>query len=238
MASPIDSARPTTQLTTAGTSTNINVGSPVGDDLLIVFIRWMGAASAVTFTGYTALVSLENTDASDDTTSVYYRWANGAEGASDSISWTGSVKLAAICWVVKGAQNPSVQAPDISTVANFTTSANTANPDSVTVTGGPRDVLYLTAMGKDGEGGVATGAPANYGNLVTISTGITGTTAINGDVAGASWQVLQSSSENAGAWTHPAANAGGNAYTIAVQTARSLHLPNENTRLVRKVRSY
>lgn len=238
MAAPTDTARPTTQLTSAGTSTNINVGSPTAGDLLVVFIRWMATVSAVTFTGYTALASLDGTDASDDVTSVYYRWADGAEGASDAISWTTSAKLAAICWVVEGAQNPTVQAPNISTVANFTTAANSANATSVSVTGGPKDVLYITAMGKDGEGGVATAFPANYANLVTIDTGVAGVATINGDVAGATRQVLQTSSEDAGTWTHPAANAGGNAYTIAVQSAISLRLPNQNQRIVRKVRSY
>ena len=115
-----------------------------------MFVRYAAAPGSVTFTGYSLLAS-DASDASDDTTAVYYRWADGAEGATDALSPTNSVKGGAISWEITGAANPAAQAPEISTVAIGTTTANTANPAIVAPTGGSRDYLFLALMGQDGE---------------------------------------------------------------------------------------
>ena len=215
MASPVDSARVATNVTTAAGTWNVNVGSPAADTLLIVLVRCAAAPGAITFTGYTQLAS-DSSDATDDTTAVYYRWADGSEGATDVFDPTNSVKGCAITWGITGAANPGTTAPEISTVAVGTTAANTANPNSRAVTGGPKDVLYLALLGLDGEGNAPTIAPANYGNLVTANSGTAGAVATNCSIGGGSRAISASSSDDPGAWTHAAAATGWTSWTVVI----------------------
>jgi hypothetical protein len=216
MAAPSDAARQATSISTAATSHAINVGSPSAGTLLIVFVRYAGAPGTVTFTGYTQLAS-DSSDASDDTTAVYYRWADGSEGASDTLSTANSIKLGAICWEITGAENPSFSAPTISTVAVGTTTANTANPSSVAPAGAPQDTLYLALAGGDGEVGAYTAFPTNYANLVTANSGTGGAASSNVFIGGASRALTASSSEDPGAFTHGAHTTGWTAYTVAIR---------------------
>src|SRR5262245_54640304 len=142
MAAPVDSARQGTNITTAGTSHAINVGSPAAGTLLIVFVRFAAAPGSVTFTGYTPLAS-DSSDATDGTVPVCYRWADGADGATETLTTGNSVKLCAMAYEVTGAENPAQNAPTISTVVVGTTSANTANGGSVAPVGAPKDTLYI-----------------------------------------------------------------------------------------------
>lgn len=145
MAAPVDSARQATNISTAATSHNINVGSPVAGTLLIVMVRFAAAPGTVTFTGYTQLAA-STADASDDDTRIYYRWADGTEGATDTLATTSSVKLAAISWEVTGAANPATVVPGISaavvgTVANINPGPAPAGPDTTAAT--PDGVLSI-----------------------------------------------------------------------------------------------
>lgn len=216
MASPTDSARQGTNITTASTSHAINVGSPAAETLLIVWVRFAAAPGTVTFTGYTSLAS-DTSDASDDTSQVFYRWADGAEGATDTLTTGNSVKLAAICWEVTGAENPAFNAPNISTVAVGTTTANTADSGSVAPVGAPKDTLYISMAAGDGEVGAYTGAPASYANLATANSSTGGQPATNCFIGGASRQISASSSDNPGAFTHGAHTTGWTAYTVAIR---------------------
>lgn len=225
MASPVDSARPTSSITSGGTSLNVNVGSPSAGNLLVVAIRWASAVSAVTFTGYTNLKSLVS-DVSGDDQSLYYRVADGTEGTTDALSWTTAVKCCAICWVITGAS--TTIAPDVST--DTTGTAANVNPPSVSVTGGPKDVLYITVYGNDGEVRAATVAPTNYSNLVTANTGTAGAEGTNCELSGATRQITSSSSDDPGAFTNSAPNSGNTAWTIAVHPEPpSAILPNIQT---------
>jgi hypothetical protein len=214
VAAPVDSARQGTNITTAGTSHAINVGSPAAGTLLIVAIRAAADPSSFTFTGYTFFAG-DAGDASDDQMAFYYRWADGTEGATDTLATTNPVKLAAICWEITGAANPASRAPEASAVAFFTTSANTADPPSISPTGGSKEYLFLAVAGQDGEVGAYTAFPTNYANLITANSGTTGAAATNCYMGGASRQ-LTAASENPGAFTHGAATTGGMAWTIAI----------------------
>jgi hypothetical protein len=147
---------------------------------------------------------------------VWYRFLDGTEaGAVCGLTSVNAVKSVNVFWFITGAANPATQLPGVSTVAVGTTTANTANPASVVVTGGPKDVLYLAMCGYDGSGGVPTAAPTNYTNLVTINvTG--GSAATQGSVGGASRAITASSSDDPGVFTHPAANSGWTAWTLVV----------------------
>lgn len=215
MAAPADSARVATNITSAATSHAINVGSPVAGTLLIVFVRFAAAPGVVTFTGYQVIAGPDASDASDDTTTVFYRVADGAEGASDTLATANSVKLGAISWEVTGADLGT--APAVSAVAVGTTSINTCDPNSVAPPNPPQDTLYLVLGGEDGEVGGFTIAPINYGNLQTANSGTGGAAASNVLMGGASQQITASSSDNAGAFTHTAASNGWTAFAVAIR---------------------
>lgn len=215
MAAPVDSARQGTNISTAGTSHAINVGSPVSGTLLIVFVRFAAAPGTVTFTGYTSIVS-DSSDAADDTTQVFWRWADGTEGATDTLTTANSVKLGAICWEVTGAQN---EQPNVSTVVVGTTTANTANSGSVAPVSAPRDTLYISMCGGDGEVGAYTAVPTNYANLVVANSGTGGAAASNCFIGGASRQITSSSSDDAGAFTHAAHTTGWTGFAVAIREA-------------------
>jgi len=215
MASPVDAGRNATNVSTASSSWAVNVGSPAAGTLLIVFLRFAAAPGSITFTGYTPLVAGDTSDASDDTTAIYYRWADGTEGATDTCAPTNSVKGCAICWRITGAANPATQAPEVSAVAVGTTSANTANPNSVSGTGGSKDYLFLAMAAGDGEVGAYTGAPTNYTNLQAANSG-TGSTAATNCIAGGASRQLTAASDDPGAFTHGAHTTGWTAYTVVV----------------------
>lgn len=231
MASPVDSARQGTNITTAATSHAINVGSPAAGTLLIVLVRFAGNQGTVTFTGYTPLV-FDGSDASDDQTWIFYRDADGTEGATDTLTTSNSIKLAAICWEITGAEDATTSPPVLSTVAVGTTAANSANPDSVAPAGAPRDTLYLALMGLDGEGNAPSGAPTNYSNLTTANSGTGGVASTNCSVGGASRALTSSSSDNPGTFTHAAATTGWTAFTLAVHEPSSYDFPTDTARAV------
>ena len=215
MAAPVDAARNPTNFSTAATPWAVNVGSPAAGTLLIVFLR--GSTNTITsFTGYTQLAA-DGSDASDDQTLVYYRWADGTEGATDDAVWNANTKGGAICWQVTGAENPAVSAPTISTVAVGTTTANTANPNSVAPANPPQDTLYIAMAGGDGETGAYTGAPTNYTNLVAANSGTGGAAASNLIMGGASRGLTASSSDDPGAFTHAAHATGWTAFAVAIR---------------------
>jgi hypothetical protein len=202
-----------TNIATAATSHAINVNSPSAGDLLIVFIRFAAAPGAVTFTGYTLLVS-DASDASDDETHIYWRVADGAEGVSDALSTVNSVKLAAISYRVTGAE---AAAPAVSTVAVGTTAANTADPGSVAPTGAPQDTLYLALAGGDGEIGSYSATPASYLNITTANSGTGGAATSNCFMGAARRAILVSSSDDPGVFTHAAHTTGWTAFTVAIR---------------------
>lgn len=221
MAAPVDSARVATNVATAATTWAINVGSPVAGTLLIVYVRTgAGGAFPATFTGYTEITSA-GLDASDDEIAIYYRWADGTEGATDTIDFFGasSLKGCAICWEVTGAENPAVSAPTIGAINTGTTAANTANPSSVAPAGAPRDTLYIAMAGGDGEVGAYTATPTNYVNLQAANSGTGGAAATNCFIGGASREILASSSDDPGVFTHAAHSNGWSATTVAIRSA-------------------
>ena len=224
MAAPVDSARVATNISTAGTTHAVNVGSPVSGTLVIVFARFAAAPGTITMTGYTSLngAAGDSSDATDDTTIVFYRWADGTEGATDDCTTVNSVKAGFISWEVTGAENPSTSAPTISTVAVGTTAANTANPGSVAPAGAPRDTLYIAMAGGDGEVGAYTAAPTNYANLQAANSGTGGVAASNVLMGGASRQITASSSDDPGVFTHGAHTTGWTAYTVAIREASAV----------------
>jgi hypothetical protein len=220
MAAPSDAARQATNITSAGTSHAINVGSPTAGTLLIVAVRFGGDPGTVTFTGYTVLAGPDSSDASDDTTILFVRQADGGEGASDTLGTANSIKLGAIAWEITGADDPAWSRPTVSTVAVGTTAANSANPTSVAPAGAPQDTLYLAISGGDGEVGAYTASPTNYSAITAANSGTGGAATSNVLMGGASRALTASSSEDPGAFTHAAHSNGWTAYTVAIRAAQ------------------
>ena len=180
-------------------------------------VRFAGGMGTVTFTGYTQFFT-DSSDVSDDTVRAYYRWADGTEGADDTLSCTTSQKLGAICWEITGAENPATQTPEASAAAFGTTGANVADPPTVTPTGGSKDYLFLAVGTQDGEVGAYTAFPTNYANLIAANSGTGGAAGSNVVMGGASRQ-LTAASENPGAFTHGTPITAWIAFAIAIHPA-------------------
>jgi hypothetical protein len=235
VAAPTDSARQGTNISTAATSHAINVGSPVSGTLLIVFVRFAADPGTVGFAGYAVLAGPDATDASDDTTTWFWRVADGTEGATDTLTTANSVKLGAISWEVTGADN---QKPGVSTVNVGTTAANTAQSNSAAPIIPPQDTLYISGAGGDGEVGAYTAVPANYANLATANSGTGGLPATNVFMGGASRQITASSSDDAGVFTHAAHTTGWTAFAFAIRSVQPVVLPLKELQAVNRSLTY
>lgn len=198
MASPVDAARTPTSITASTASPlSINLPSSISaGHLLVMIIRSPSGATFTTPSGWTALVSNNTADGSDDTTSIYYRIADGAEGATVSVTVSASTKASAVVWRITGSS--STDAPQLSTIA--TGNSTVPDPTTVTPTGGSKDYLFLWLGGWEGE---QTSPPTsdltNYVNETGADTGTGGAVATNCRVGGASRQ-LTASSENPPVW--------------------------------------
>ena len=210
---PVDAGHVATSVVTGVRPWTVTLPSGiVAGDLLVVVGRGGGAITTLLPSGWNWLDQNDSSDASDDTVSVIWKWADGSEGSSLSWDMGFAIKGGAIAWRITGALN---HAPEIAS-AVFLTTANTADPPTITPSAGSKDYLFLVAATKDGVG-ATTAAPSGYTNLVTgASSG--GGAATNATVAGASRQAT-TASENPGVFTHAAATTGGLVFTIAVSPA-------------------
>lgn len=216
MAAPVDASRSGTGTSIAGTNHTFGLGAaPSSGDLLIFYFRAAAAPGTITFTGYSSLAN-DTSDATDDTTAVYYKVSDGTEGEFPALTTANSVKSALMAWRVTGAQ---AEAPTISTAVIGTTTANTANSGSVAPNSAPQDTLYISMCGGGGELADYTAAPTNYGNLVIGNSGSAGAAATNCFCGGASRQITNSSSDDAGVFTHGAHTGGWTGFAVALRAA-------------------
>jgi hypothetical protein len=220
MASPVDAARLSSSITTAADPLSVNLPSGLGTagELLVVYGRTAGAQTFNLPSGWTWLLENNIADATDDATSIIYRWTDGTETSPFSWDVSAAAKGATLSWRITGAENPATQVPQVGTINTGTTGANVANPGAVTPTGGSKDYLFLAAMGLDGEGNGPTGFPTNYINATGANSGTGGAVATNCSVGGASRQ-LTASTEDPGAFTHLTATTGWMALTVAIHPA-------------------
>jgi len=201
MAFPTDAARLNTNGTSAATNKVCSLigsggGNPVSGDLLVLILRSAAADTHTTPTNWTQLVLNNADDASLDVTSVWYKVADGAEGATVTVTCTTSLKFTAICWAITG--HDSATAPVISAAATSTN--NAPDPPSLTPAGGAKDFLWLWIGGWEGEQtSPPTGNPTNYSNPIGADSGTAGATSTNCRCAGASRQ-LNAASENPPSW--------------------------------------
>lgn len=147
----------------------------------------------------------------DDQISIAWRKADGTEVSTIALT-SGAGRWAAIVWEISGASDPTVRAPEISTVA-VDVSIN-VDPTTVTPTGGSKDYLFLFLGSMSGKGTIVT-APTNYsGQLYAASTGGGGNT-VHCRAFGFNRQ-LTASSEDPGLTEISTSSQGWSAFCLAV----------------------
>lgn len=200
MAFPAVAATNTTAGSTASASAVVNLPTGIvsGNLLLVLHRSAVGTDShAVSGGGWTNLFN-NAADASDDRISLWYRQADGTEGATITITQTSS-KFASLAWRVTGHEDPATQAPEFATLVVGTSA--TPNPGSLSPTGGAKDYLWLWMGGWEGEqASPPVGSPVNYSSPIGANSGTAGVVATNCRVASAE-RILNSVSEDPGAWT-------------------------------------
>jgi hypothetical protein len=214
MASPVDAGRVATAFAAVTPWVVPLPAGIVAGDLLIMYLRTGGAATFGALAGWSGPLVSDTSDATDDTTYVLYRWADGTEGTTASPAPSPAVKGAAIVWRITGAADPSVQPPQVSAVQVFT-AANAANAPAISPNGGSKDYLFLACIGL---GGVTapTGYPAGYAPVDFWTAASTGGSAATNCVVAYAKKAATTATEDTGAWTHAAPTTGGCAFTIAI----------------------
>ena len=201
MAFPSIAGTATTNGSTAATNKICNLPTGiVSGDLLLLLLRSAGADTHSTPTGWTLLFLNSTADASDDTTSLWYRQADGAEGGTVAVNGTSSLKYAALAWRITGHANPATQAPQFATIVTGTSAS--PNPGALSPTGGAKDYLWIWMGGWEGEQTSPPASnPTNYTlNVIGANSGTGGAIATNCRVAGAARQ-LNATSEDPPLWT-------------------------------------
>lgn len=217
MASPVDAGRIGTNITTASDPWTINLpGSIAAGDLLLMFIREATNISFFGIAGWTVIVD-DLSDASPNRTVIFWRKADGTEGATVSYDLTGTVKGAAIVYRITGAADPTTEPPqgDIA----IGTGAN-ADPPNLAPPDGSKDYLWIIFGALDGET-QSFALPANYVNLIQANSGTGGAATSNVRIAGGSRQ-FTAASDNPAAFTVGAPSSGWSALTFAVHPAEPI----------------
>lgn len=199
MAFPTVQTQNTSQESSATTTHTVSLPSGiVSGDLLLAFMAIdAGSAPFTSFPGgWTEIKDVSETQ-NFVTLAVAYRDADGGEGASISVSTTPSAQSAHATYRITG--HDTGNAPEISTGASG--DSNTADPDSLTPTGGAKDYLWFALCAVDGSGSTGpwavTAAPSNYTNLVSSESG----GATDGSTVGVARRELNASSEDPGTFT-------------------------------------
>src|SRR3990167_3129322 len=107
MAFPIVQTTATTAGSTAATNKVCNLPTGiVSGETLVLILRSAGADTHSTPTGWTQLFLNDTSDASDDTTSLWWRKADGTEGATVTVNGTASLKFASLSYRISDATDP------------------------------------------------------------------------------------------------------------------------------------
>jgi hypothetical protein len=186
-------------------------------NLLILAVVIDGASGTITPpTGWSDLITgfTNNAGGNNVHGAVWYKVSEGNEGSTVTFDTLNAQRSVHKSWQISG--HDSGQAPQGTGVGDAGTASNSADPPSVTPTGGAKDYLWLAVGGKDRGGSTFTGFPANYTNTGEVNQSATDT----GGVCIA-WgrRALNASSEDPAAFTFPSTVRNTVAMTIAVHPA-------------------
>lgn len=169
-------------------------------------------------TGWTQLKRFAETVTNANTNHVLYRWADGAEGATVTVTIGASESCGHWSARVTDAENPSTTPPAASTGASAGGSTD-PNPDLITPPSS-KDYLFIATASFDGGTNSCTVAPTNYLTLLTAES-TTGTAATQGGVCAAFRQLTTGVAEDPGTFT-PAAQDGWAAFTVLIHPASAV----------------
>lgn len=187
---------------TAGTtaSANASVAIPrsvrAGDTILVLHRCATSTAGHGYPAGFNELFD-DNSDASDDRTSVAWKKADGSEAGTSITITQDNQKYASFAMVLTGAADPALeQAPQFATLVTGTSA--TPDPGTVTPTGGAKNYMMIWAAGWEGEQVVdQTVQPTNYTGQAQANSGTAGAITTNVGV-GVAFRQVNASSENPG----------------------------------------
>jgi hypothetical protein len=203
---------------TASTSHIVNLpGSLVSGNLILILCDKGTPATTATFNALAGWTELLDENIASGL-AMWYRVSDGAEGATVTFTSSAAIRDACTAYQISGAEDPAVQAPQLSTVAT----AASANPNATTCTptGGAKDYLWITMFGQVGEqaddDSLTTATPTNFTNPLEKTCGVAGTN-LGGMIASAEQQA-NAASMDAAAWTSSDTGTW-RAYTIAIHPA-------------------
>jgi len=187
--------------TTATTAPVINLPSGIqAGETLLILVR-NAAGGTITFpnegTDWVQLFE-DGSDASNDTTALAWRKADGLEGATVTLTFGTSGKFSAIAYRYLNAADPTVTPPEFATLVTGTSA--TPDPGTVTPTGGTKKYSFIWMGGWEGEQTPPASVPTNYNSPVEANSGTAGLSATNCRVACAHREA-EVSSEDPGSWT-------------------------------------
>ncbi len=225
MASPSIRSSIKTDGTTATTTPVVSLPATIaaGDTIFVVIRNAVAGAIGWPDATWNELFDA-SADSDDDQQAAAWKKADGSEGGTTITLSSGNGKFAACAWAIRDAADPTIRAPELSTVATGATPTQ-ANATTVTPTGGSKDYLFLTFVGIGGEPTVPPTYPTSYtlGQL-SGSSGTGGLPATNCCVAGAGQQKT-AASEDAAAWSYAGTFAAWTAYTAAFHPATAVDTP-------------
>ena len=193
----------TSATTTAGTSHTVNLplGVQAGDLLIVCLDKGSTAATVNALAGWTELLD-EN---SANGLYIAYRWADGTEGATITLTTSASTRSAENVYRIINAVNPATQPPEIGTTASGTSVS--PDPPAVTPTGGAKDYLAIAMLGDAGEfadtAAWLTAAPSGYSGPLRKTCGTVGTNL--GGIIGSAYKKFNAASEDPGVFTQTSA---------------------------------
>lgn len=189
-------------------------GIVAGDLILVIANKGSTSATFNSLAGWSELIDVSAAFGN----TVWYRAADGAEGATVTFTSSANTRSAALLYRISNAADITVSPPEISTVATGTSVS--PNATTVTPTGGAKNYLWITFWGLGAAGEAVdndtfcSAAPTGtgYGNLIQKACGTVGSNL--GGIIAAARKTANAASDDAGAFT--ATSCTWNAYTIAV----------------------
>ena len=132
--------------TTAGTSHTINHPTVQSGELWILVLD--KGSTAATVNAHALWTELLDENLANGLY-IAYRWTNGTEGTSSTLTTSASTRTASHLYRINGAENPAIQAPQIGTTSSG--SSATPDPPASAAPASAKDFLFIAFYGAAGE---------------------------------------------------------------------------------------
>jgi len=134
--------------TTAVTAHTVNLPTATAGHLLIIIADKGSTSATITVTAGPSLTELLD-EASANGLYIAYRWMDGTEGSTLTLTTSAATRLVEIAYRISGAENPATQAPQIGTTGTGTSA--TPDPPASAAPGATKDFLFIAFAGMAGE---------------------------------------------------------------------------------------